>query len=508
MHAISLFLRARKMSPFATATLVLSTLSLQACVTTNGDAAFQKLEQATQTHLAKRINWQRSEAEVELADTQVRALLSNELSADDAVQIALLNNPSLQAELFELGIAEADLLQAGTLANPGLSLAYLRRGSEREVERGLHFNIAQLISMPLAIALEQRRLAQTQSVLLNQVLQLALTTRKAYIHAIAAEQTKRKLDQTLAAAQAGAELSARMLKAGNFSALQNATQQNTYIEIKLGAMRADSTAQQARARLALLLVLSDRKMNGQSETASLMRLPAELPSLPERLSPFDNPLEAEKAVQENAALEQRLDVRAARADMLALEKKFGLVKSNRFISVLEFGAVRNGANFEPTQHGVELRVELPLFDLGNAKIARAEAEWRQAASRLRATAILAHAEMQSARQQLLATYALAQEVEQRLEPLKQQILDESQLRYNGMLLSVFDLLSQARAQLASQSLAIETKRDFWLANADYRASSLHSIHSSQAFLFGTPSSTSATNTNNASSLSSSGNAAH
>lgn len=68
MHAISLFLRARKMSPFATATLLLSTLSLQACVTTNGDAAFQKLEQATQTPLAKRINWQRSEAEVELAD--------------------------------------------------------------------------------------------------------------------------------------------------------------------------------------------------------------------------------------------------------------------------------------------------------------------------------------------------------------------------------------------------------------------------------------------------------
>jgi len=51
-------------------------------------------------------------------------------------------------------------------------------------------------------------------------------------------------------------------------------------------------------------------------------------------------------------------------------------------------------------------------------------------------------------------------------PLKQRISEENLLRYNGMLIGVFALLADARAQIASVNAAIEAQRDFWLADAD------------------------------------------
>ena len=54
-------------------------------------------------------------------------------------------------------------------------------------------------------------------------------------------------------------------------------------------------------------------------------------------------------------------------------------------------------------------------------------------------------------------------------PLRQKILDENLLRYNGMLIGVFELLADARVQIASVRSAIDALRDFWLADADLDA---------------------------------------
>ena len=77
-------------------------------------------------------------------DQEVRALLQDTLTVDGAVQVALLNNRNLQALYAELGVAQADLVQAGLLRNPvfdGLVMLPLRGGPlEMELDTATGFS--------------------------------------------------------------------------------------------------------------------------------------------------------------------------------------------------------------------------------------------------------------------------------------------------------------------------------------------------------------------------------
>ncbi len=54
-------------------------------------------------------------------------------------------------------------MQAGRLPNPGFSFGRMSQGDEREIERGLHFNLARLVAMPLIGRMEARRFEQVQA---------------------------------------------------------------------------------------------------------------------------------------------------------------------------------------------------------------------------------------------------------------------------------------------------------------------------------------------------------
>ena len=163
---------------------------------------------------------------------------------------------------------------------------------------------------------------------------------------------------------------------------------------------------------------------------------------------------------------QRLDVQAARLAAEQTARNLGLTRATRVVNVLELGLVRNGSNEAPTQRGWEVSVELPLFDGGGARVARAEAVYMQAVHRAAATAIDARSEVREAYGAWRSAYDIARHHQDEIVPLRQQIAEENLLRYNGMLIGVFDLLADARLQIASVNAAIEARRDFWLAQAD------------------------------------------
>ena len=127
---------------------IASLLLLGGCATLSPDAGFGSVKSMTAERLNKEVNWARTEAEKLALRDQVHDLLARPLTADVAVQIALLNNPTLQATYSELGIAEADLVQAGRLHNPGFSFARLERGGEFEYERKFIFEVFGLLTMP------------------------------------------------------------------------------------------------------------------------------------------------------------------------------------------------------------------------------------------------------------------------------------------------------------------------------------------------------------------------
>jgi outer membrane protein TolC len=150
----------------------------------------------------------------------------------------------------------------------------------------------------------------------------------------------------------------------------------------------------------------------------------------------------------------------------ALAKNLGLSRRTRFINVLELGVMNNSSNEEPLQRGYEISFELPLFDWGQTRVVAAESRYRQALERARETAVNARSEVREAYATQQSRYAIARHLRDEVVPLKQRISDENLLRYNGMLIGVFELLADARSQIASVNAAIEAQRDFWLADAE------------------------------------------
>lgn len=428
----------------------LALIALSGCATLSSDGGFGTVEQTAKERLGKDVKWARSDADRDAIDKQVAQLLEQPLSADDAVQIALLNNRGLQASFAELGISEADRVQAGRLPNPGFSFGRLTQGSGVEIDRSIQFNLARLVMLPTINQIESRRLEQTRGAVALSVLSLASETRKAYYLAVAADETGRYMLQVQTAAEAGAELARRQTQAGNWNKLQQAREQSFYADAALNLARSEQTRGAARERLTRLMGLWGQQTQ--------FRLPERLPDLPK--APNDLP------DIEQTAMARRLDVQAAKLGTEQLAQNLGLTRATRFVNVLEVGVVRNSYRDAPPERGYTISVELPLFDWGDARVAKAEATYMQAVNRAAETAINARSEVHGAYTNYRTSYDIARHFRDEIVPLKKRISEENQLRYNGMLIGVFELLADARSQITSVNGYIEALRDFWLAQAD------------------------------------------
>ena len=430
--------------------LVASAVVLGGCASFGADGGFSAVERTTKERIGKDLHWARGDPDLDTIAKRVAELLAKPLTVDDAVQVALLNNRGLQADFQEIGITEAEVVQAGRLPNPGFSFGRSSRGDEREIERGLHFNLARLVAMPLIGRMEARRFEQVKGRVAMNVLSLAADTRKAYFTALAAEEAVRYMRQVKQAADASAELARRMEQVGNFNKLQRAREQSFYANAALQLARAEQAQRSTRERLVRLL--------GVWGTQTAFALPERLPDLPP--SPLDLP------DVEQVALAQRLDVQGAKQAAEQTASNLGLTKTTRFVNVLELGVMRNSSNEEPTQRGWEIGFELPLFDWGGARVARAEAVYMQTLHRAAETAINARSEVREAYTGYRSAYDIARHHRDEVVPLNQRIAEENVLRYNGMLIGVFELLADARTQIASVNASIEALRDFWIAQAD------------------------------------------
>lgn len=377
-------------------------------------------------------------------------LLSSPLTPDGATELALLNNKRLQVALADLGIAEADLGQSGRLRNPGLSFGRLSGGGETEIERAILFDLAGLLTMPMRRAIEERRFGQAQLQIALQAVRTATDARRAYFQAVAAQQSLRYLQQADLAAQASAELAQRMTAVGNWGKLEQAREQAFRAEVAAQLVRAEHTARVSRERLVRLLGLSDEH--------ALLALPDRLPDVPVVLESRDR--------MESRALAQRLDVQVAKFETESTAKSLGLTRATRFVNVLELGYRSKSANSVPRVDGYEVELSLPLFDWGTARVRRAEAIYLRSLQRTADIAVQARSEVRELHSAYQSSYQIARHYRDEIVPAKKRVSDEVLLRYNGMLSSVFELLADARSQMASMSAAIDAQREFWVADTD------------------------------------------
>lgn len=388
-------------------------------------------------------------------DTLDQLLARKPLDADTAVRIALLNSPALQGSMAALSISDAERVQASQLPNPHFALGRLREGQTLEIERMLSFNVINLVTLPwrAKYAGQKMQLASLQAA--QEVIRVAADTRKAWFRAVAAQQTAQYMRSAKEAAEAGAELARRMARVGNWSKLQQAREQ---------ALLADLTAQLARAEQA---ALSEReklvRLMGLWGAQAQFALPDRLPELPKAL--------ADRGDVEAQALRERIDVRAARDETRYVADSLGLERATGVIDALEVGVVRNttfdnAGGHRETTRGFEIELPLPIFNWGQARGARAEAVYMQSVARVRDVAVRARSEARESWHGWRTAYDLARHYRDEIVPLRKFISDETLLRYNGMLSSVWELLGETRNHVAAVNSAIEAQRDFWIADTD------------------------------------------
>ena len=389
------------------------------------------------------------------AHQSIQGWLAKPLTQDAAVRIALLNNPGLQARLAALGMADAERVQAITLPNPHLSLGRFANSHEREMERTLAFSLLDLITLPWRAERQAERMQWATLQTAQEVVTLAADARRAWLRAVAAEQVAATHDRMVEAAEAGTELARRMARVGNWSRLQLAREQ---------AVLHDAHSQRARARLAAATAREDlnRRM-GVWGTQAQYTLETQLPALPTAELPAEG-IEA-------TALRERLDVQAARRQLDTQAARLGWSRAGAVFGDVGLAYQRNttterGGGHRDITRGWELELPVPLFDWGGAARTHAQAAVEQAAAQLQDTAVRARSEVRSAWLTYRTALDLARQQHTEVVPLRQLISDETTLRYNGMLASVWDMLAEARNSTQAVAHAIEAQRDFWLAETD------------------------------------------
>jgi outer membrane protein TolC len=437
-------------------------IAMTGCTSFSPDGGFSSVQSVAEKRLDKKLVWAKTPEQRKLIQDEVQRLLSKPLSVDDAVQLALLNNRGLQAQYAELGLSEADLVSAGRIPNPHFSMLRAHKTEnglrDYKIEQAFVMNVFAFITMPQAIAIERRRFEQTQALVAMRMLSLAADTRRAYVQAIASQQTLAYMLQVQDAAQASAELAKRMFEVGNFNQLQLAREQNFYADAAVNVARADLIACNHREGLTRVLGLWGEQTQ--------FKLPERLPDLPQIARDIPD--------VEQMAIAQRLDIQALRLETEALAKNLGLTQTTRFINVLEFGPARvlEGHKGDPYKKGYEISFELPIFDWGTSKVAKAQTLYEQQLNRAAQMAIEARSEVRQAYGTYRIQFDIAKHFRDEIVPLRMRISDENLLRYNGMFIGVFELLADKRSQITAVNGYIDALRDFWLAQADLEMSLL------------------------------------
>jgi len=393
------------------------------------------------------------------ARADVDRALQQPLSADDAVRVALSNDPALQALLFDRAAASADATQSARLPNPVFAFERLAGGgapNSIEVTRALTVPLLDLLLLPSRAAQADDAQRRLRLQLAGDVLRAAGDARSAWVAAVAAEQSLRYAAQVDDAADAAGALARKLEAAGNFSALQRAREEAFVADAASGLAQARRA--QRRAREALV-----RALGLDAGEAAALKLPDRLPDLPATLPP--------ETASQHAALDARLDLRLARARLDELARAQGLARVTGTVDALDIGVERRSTSGQPREHGVTLSMPLPLFDTGDAARAGAGARYDAALARTAALAVAAASQLREADGDRRDALALALRFRDQLVPRQSAVVGENLLRYNAMLASAFDLLADARDQARTVQQAIAAQRDFWLADAAWQAAS-------------------------------------
>jgi outer membrane protein TolC len=431
------------------------------CAKFTGDGGMAPVTDGVRKEIGKDASKLTSVEDHRRARERIQALLAEPLSEDTAVQIALLNNRGLQAAYNDLGISEAEYVQTSLPPNPAITVSRVFGPGFVEIGFQLIGNLLAAATLPARTEIAKREFQEARYRAIATTLSLSIDARRAYIRAVAARQRLTLLEQSRETADASAQLMKQLGETGAANKLDQA---------RVAAFYAELSAQVAQARLS---VTKERealnRILGLWGTDLEYTLPARLTALPAAPEPLSD--------VEIEAMRRRVDLIILRYEIVTLAKSAKFVEATRYMSFLELGSgYRNefetndaGEQTSKNRYGFELGIVIPIFDQGQARVTTAREIYMRAVNRLAERSVNARSEARVAYTTYRATYDIARFYQTRILPLRRQISAEVLLRYNGMLIDVFELLVEERERINSSVASLDALRDYHLAIADLQA---------------------------------------
>nr|WP_255207775.1 TolC family protein [Myxococcus sp. AM009] len=423
------------------------------CASIQKERGHAEVAALVEERLGRKTRWNQGTPEDAEVARHLDTLLKEDLTSDRAVEVALLNNPALQATYEDLGVSQADMVQAGLLSNPTLggSIGFPIAGrgvSEHEVS--LVQDFVDLFTLPLRKRVAREQFMADTLRVAHEALATAAEVRKAFSQVQSLQQFVELRRMALQVAEAATDLSARLRTAGNLTELDLASEQAAAEGARLELAEGELALVEAREHLNRLMGLWGQRTQ--------WTLSEKLPPLPDQ--------EASLEHLESLAIRQRLDIDAARKQTMLLWNALELARSTRFFGRVDVGVHEHRDADGPRLFGPTLSLELPIFDQRQALIARLEAQHRQGERRLMALSVNARSEVRAARARLLSLRLIADRYRRVVLPLREKVVAQSQLQYNAMQIGLFQLLSARREQVEAYQGYIESVRDYWMARAD------------------------------------------
>jgi outer membrane protein, heavy metal efflux system len=428
-------------------------LTLPAGVAREKDDAFHSVQMSVRERTGKGVRWEQDQAAREQALQNVRQLLCKPLTVDTAAQIALLNNRALQATFEEIGLSAADVLEAASIPNPRSDLAIRfpdKPPTGTYIDYGAAIDFLSIIMIPLKKRVAKDQLESATLRTADDTLELVSQVKAAFYSLQASQQLLKRFELIVDANAASLDLAQRQHEAGNINDLALAQQQESYSRSRLGVATTEAEIRRNREKLNRLLGLWGPDTDWQ--------IAGELPEVPNS----DLPIRG----LERLAISQRLDLQAEYLRVTSQAKNLGLTKSFRLLGALDFGVESERETDSQTRTGPRFAIELPIFNQGQARIARGEAALRQAQDKFAALAIDIRSQIRELRDELMSKREIARFYQEELLPGQRRILNESLANYNAMEIGNFELFTTKAEEARTEREYLEAARDYWITRAE------------------------------------------
>ncbi|MFW6145909.1 MAG: TolC family protein [Planctomycetota bacterium] len=443
--------------PFLAAVALLSILvfALGGCASLDARPAFRQVRRDVAGRTGEHIQWYSGSDEDVAVAEKVRALLADGLTLDETVQIALLNNRRLQGAYERLGVAQANLVQAGLLKNPvfDAELKFLDNvsGTKAVLEMAVVQDFMDIVMIPLRKRLAEAQVAATQADVTAAVLDLASDVKIAFVTLQAAEQTLATRRRILQSTDASYDAARRLHSAGNITELSLANERALYEQSKLAVASAETAVLEARERLNALM--------GLWADEARWSVAGSLPPVPDAQMDLSD--------LERRAVAASLDLALLRNEMRLVASQTGIDATALVFPELAGGA---GAEYEGPEDrwlvGPAIAIGIPIVDWGQARTAAGRHRLRRLWNEYTALAIEIRSAARAAKYRLRNARRQGEYYRRVVVPLAEQITAETQLQYNAMQLGVFQLLQAKQREIETRRLSILARRDYWIARTE------------------------------------------